>query len=49
MNTDMESLINIFYTAVTETANKILGEHQKKQQIRLTLGVLLTRDSQSGF
>ena len=39
-NTDMDSMITIFNTAVTETASEILGEHLQKKKPWVTAEIL---------
>ena len=39
-NTDLDSMIITFNTAVTETASKILGKHRQKKKLWVTAGIL---------
>ena len=39
-NTDMDSLITTFNTAVTETASEMLGKHRKTKKLWITAEIL---------
>ena len=39
-DTDIDSMITIFNTAVTETANEILGKHRQKKKPWITAEIL---------
>ena len=39
-NTDMDSMITTFNTAVTETASEILGKHRQKKKTLVTANIL---------
>ena len=38
-DTDLDSMIITFNTAVTKTASEILGKHRKKKKTRVTVGI----------
>ena len=39
-NTDIDSMITTFNTAVTETASEILGKHRQKKKLWITAEIL---------
>ena len=39
-DTDMDSMITTFNTAVTETASEILGKHRQKKKLWITADIL---------
>ena len=39
-DTDMDSMITTFNTAVTETARKVLGKHRRKKKPWVTVDIL---------
>ena len=39
-DTDMDSMVTTFYTAVTETATEILGKHRQKKKPWVTAKIL---------